>query len=543
MQHGWRTFLVKVHNEARVTAALVAESPTPLLSISAPAAAPSRRWTIPAEEIRERFLDLEMADRPPLKERLSGLALEYRILELYSRDRGQREATLRFHVGPATQDLGFRSEVAILFDCVPAVEVTLQVQDEKGQPTTAWFVIRDAQERVYPARGRRLAPDFFFHDQIYRQSGESILLAPGDYTMQYGRGPEYRVKTRSLRVRDDGPHQESFALERWIHLAELGWRSGDHHVHAAGCAHYESPAQGVLPADMLRHLKGEDLDVGCVLSWGPCWYFQKQFFSGKVHESSSADCVMRYDVEVSGFPSSHAGHLSLLKLAEDDYPGAARIEDWPSWDLPVLQWARAQGAVAGLQPQRLRPAGPGTELPTDAMPAFDGIGANEYIVDVVHDAVDFISAVDTPAIWELNIWYHTLNCGLRCRISGETDFPCVYGERVGLGRVYVKLPPGSARLRRVGRGTAARSLLRHRRCEPPDRLRRGRRRRRRAWAERRREPARPRRARDGDHHRACRGRCCPSDPTRRSASDLSTRRPSGISSARASAIRARCPSR
>ena len=73
------------------------------------------------------------------------------------------------------------------------------------------------------------------------------------------------------------------------------------------------------------------------------------------------------------------------------------------------------------------------------MPPFDGIGANEYIVDVVHDVCDFISAVDTPFIWEMNIWYHTLNCGYTCRISGETDFPCIYGERVGLGRAYVKL--------------------------------------------------------------------------------------------------------
>ena len=47
--------------------------------------------------------------------------------------------------------------------------------------------------------------------------------------------------------------------------------------------------------------------------------------------------------------------------------------------------------------------------------------------------------VDTPYVWELNIWYHTLNCGFRTRISGETDFPCIYGERVGLGRSYVKL--------------------------------------------------------------------------------------------------------
>ena len=76
------------------------------------------------------------------------------------------------------------------------------------------------------------------------------------------------------------------------------------------------------------------------------------------------------------------------------------------------------------------------------MPKFDGIGANEYVVDTTHGVCDFISTVDTPAIWELNIWYHTLNCGMTTRISGETDFPCIYGERVGLGRSYVKLPAG-----------------------------------------------------------------------------------------------------
>lgn len=89
-------------------------------------------------------------------------------------------------------------------------------------------------------------------------------------------------------------------------------------------------------------------------------------------------------------------------------------------------------------------------LPNYVVPPFNGIGANEYIVDVTHlvpgpdgklvPAVDFLSLVDTPYLWELNIWYHTLNVGFRTRVSGETDFPCIYGERVGLGRSYVKLP-------------------------------------------------------------------------------------------------------
>ena len=80
-----------------------------------------------------------------------------------------------------------------------------------------------------------------------------------------------------------------------------------------------------------------------------------------------------------------------------------------------------------------------TTLPDYAMPKFDGIGANEFVVTTTQGVCDFISAVDTPAIWELNIWYHTLNCGMTTRISGETDFPCIYGDRVGLGRIYVQL--------------------------------------------------------------------------------------------------------
>ena len=57
------------------------------------------------------------------------------------------------------------------------------------------------------------------------------------------------------------------------------------------------------------------------------------------------------------------------------------------------------------------------------MPAFDGIGANEYIADVTRPkAVDFISAGDTPYVWELNIWYHTLNVGFPHEDLGRDRF-------------------------------------------------------------------------------------------------------------------------
>lgn len=439
VQNGWRVFLVKVHNEAGVTAELRVTSPNakPQQKPSTSAAEPKRSIT-PAD-VADRWLDVGLFKDQPLEKTLSGLALEYRIIELHSRDVGQREAKLLFDVGQGTQDLGFRNEVNLLFDCQPAVEVVLDVIDDDGAPATGHFVFRDAQGRLYPSRARRMAPDFFFHDQIYRHHGESVMLPPGKYAVTYGRGPEYRVQTREITVPASVSHRESFRLARWIHMTEHGWYSGDHHVHAAGCSHYESPAEGVQPVDMMRHILGEDLNVGCVLSWGPCWYFQKQYFDGKVHHLSRPNALMRYDVEVSGFPSSHCGHLCLLRLTEDDYPGTSRIEEWPSWDLPVLQWGKRQGGVVGFSHSGWGLEVPATTLPTLDMPPFDGIGANEFVVDVTADACDFISAVDTPFVWEMNVWYHTLDCGYTSRISGETDFPCIYGERVGLGRSYVKL--------------------------------------------------------------------------------------------------------
>ncbi len=439
-QQGWKVFLVKVHNEAGVTAPLRASSPNAAPLVKGSSGSPDPKPTIKPADVSDRWLELMTFDQQPMNKTLSGLALEYRLVQLYSREAGQREAKLAFDVGQGTQDLGFRNELNILFEAAPAVRVKLEVLDDDGTPTTASFVFKDALGRVFPARSRRLEPDLFFHDQVYRAHGEEILLSPGKYTATYTRGPEYHILSRNIEVPNAPEHRESFRLKRWIKLAERGWYSGDHHVHAAGCAHYEAPTQGITPEAMMRHIHGEDLNVGCVLSWGPCWYFQKQFFEGTTHKLSLKDYLMRYDVEVSGFPSSHAGHLCLLRLTEDDYPNTTKIEEWPSWDLPVLQWGKKQNGVVGFSHSGWGLQVPGTQLPNYNVPKFDGIGANEYVVDVVHDACDFISAVDTPIVWELNVWYHTLNCGYTCRISGETDFPCIYGERVGLGRAYVKLP-------------------------------------------------------------------------------------------------------
>jgi hypothetical protein len=435
-EQGWRVFLVKVANESGTTAPLKVESPNALKLADSPASDVANRW-----------LNATMFDAPPLAPALSGLPLEYRIIQLYSRDAGRREATLTFNVGQGTQDLGFRSDAPVLFTARPARAVTWHVRDEHGQPTIACFVIKDRQGRVYPSPAKRLAPDFAFQQQIYRADGETVRLPDGTYQVTCSRGPESGAHTTTLTV--GATTTADFQVERWIDPSLKGWWSGDHHIHAAGCAHYVKPTEGVLASDMIRHVMGEDLKVGANLTWGPCFDFQKQFFCGAEDKVSKYPYLLRYDIEVSGFGSHESGHLCLLRLTDQIYPGGDSKDHWPSLGLNTLRWAKKQGAVVG-------PAHSGwgltvatTELPNYVIPPYDGIGANEYIVDVTHElpgpdgkllpAVDFMSLGDTPSVNELNMWYHTLNAGFRTRASGETDFPCIYGERVGMARSYVKL--------------------------------------------------------------------------------------------------------
>jgi len=501
-QSGFTPVLVKVVNESALTQPLTMTSPQsgPVYAGVAKLSMERQRQ----EPLREnenvnhedRFLNVEMFTSPPMTASLSGLRVEYAVALVYSSEAGEREAILGFDVGQGSQDLGFRGEAPVLFHVRPAVPVRLSVRDEDGNPTTGRFTFFDRSGHVYPPQPKRLAPDLFFQKQIYRRDGDTVLLPPGEFTLFYGRGPEYRWLKRSVTVPPRGETVIAVRLERWVRPAAYGYYSGDHHIHAAGCAHYTFPSEGVLPREMLLQVKGEGLNVGSILTWGYGFDYQRQFFSQKVDSLSEPLCLMKYDVEVSGFGSEALGHVCLLNLKELVYPGADGIKGWPTWTTPVLRWAKAQGAVTGyahsgsglqvdpaaaakrliaeldenhdgrLDPKEsslgLLPDDPAAidanhdgvlseaelvksldrvsdELPNLAIPELNSVGAQEIFVTTALGLCDFISAMDTARLLEWNCWYHLLNCGFPLKVSGETDFPCMSGTRVGQGRVYVQL--------------------------------------------------------------------------------------------------------
>jgi len=394
---------------------------------------------------------------------LSGDPIEYRVVQIFSRDPGQNKTSLSVYsfanVTSLPRVAGSRQ---FKFDCLPARNVTFEIYDTDGRGCTASLKIRDKAGRVYPPRIMRVVPDMPSHDHVYRSDGETMHIADGDYIVESTRGPEYFRIDQAVTI-DDAHSRIGINLKRWINPSDWGWYSGDAHMHGNCCIPYRIPAKGVPPETMIRGLRGEGLAIGEVLAFALEWPYQSHFFTQRAQSPPALleypalqaanhtslvphgteedfESTLHYGVETSAFPSENSGHLVLLRLKELHYPGVQRVEDWPSWNLPILRWTKEQGGCGGYGHSGVGLAVNATELPNYEIPSFSGHGANEAIVDAAFGMVGFIGGCDDGnPIAELNLWYHLLNCGWRLAFTGESDYPAPAAERPGSGRSYVRL--------------------------------------------------------------------------------------------------------
>jgi len=475
LELGWRTFLVRVENPARLTGPLklIGRFAIPEGDLGSGIHEPQAIGNDRPEIVRQAVdtdwnWDFEVGQwlgyrfGSALLPALTGEPVEYQLLQLYSQQGGANSTTLVIGADALRGAVGLDSKgFTTTFNCKPATTLALQIRDTDGRGTMCSLLIRDQAGRIYPAPAHRVEPELTYQPQIYRADGEVVRLPAGRYDITSARGPEYLTHQHDVTLAQEGGVL-TVALERWIEPAKYNWFVGDPHVHPEGQTYSIVSKYGLTPETMARQIRGEGLAVGSILIWTSGYWYQKQFLTGHAYESSyqqpfpqlqrannsvltlrstphDADSVVRNDVEQAAFPSNMLGHPVLLKLKNHDWSGGPGIWDWPSWNLPIFQWARAQGAVAGYAHPGIDPVSTAqTELPNYTIPRLFGIGANEAVVDVANGYCDFLAGGESPPVADLNLWYHLLNCGFRLPMIGETDFTAG-NARAGSLRTYVRL--------------------------------------------------------------------------------------------------------
>ena len=166
----WRTYFVKVNNDARVTAPLRAFSAQfvgPHAEVRIPRTREQRKERLEIADARDRWLEFHLVDSPPSSATLSGSSVEYLLARLRTNHVEKRSAVIAFDVGQGTADIGFRSDVTLTFICKgPKPKVALP---SVCQPTGARRPGSDADLR-------RWLENMIWH---HRYSDEEVCQATG----------------------------------------------------------------------------------------------------------------------------------------------------------------------------------------------------------------------------------------------------------------------------------------------------------------------------------------------------------------------------
>jgi hypothetical protein len=105
---------------------------------------------------------------------------------------------------------------------------------------------------LWPVKNRSV----FYVDGSYHAS-----LPVGDYEVIVAKGPEYRISRTAFAVRAGKPRMIDIRLQRWTHMADKGWYSGDDHIHYTRDSAHDDHK-------LLLFVEAEGLNLGNTLQMG-----------------------------------------------------------------------------------------------------------------------------------------------------------------------------------------------------------------------------------------------------------------------------------
>jgi hypothetical protein len=277
------------------------------------------------------------------------------------------------------------------------VHVTNKEGTTAGLPPEAISVMYGRNDRP---EGYGYQPD----SSCYIDGEFSIELKPGDYHLSLSKGVEYLDQEHTLQI-DKMDLELVFTMERWIHMADSGWYSGDEHIHIR-----RSPRENPY---ILKWIAAEDIHVGALLQMGDFRniYFG-QFAFGDEGVYAEQDRVLSPGQEE---PRTHqVGHT--ISLMADEF--VRYSDDYYYYD-KLLDRIHELNGITGYAHQG------------ESFRGYRGM-----TMDILDNKVDFLEilqfCVDGGPLL-VRHYYHFLDLGYKITATAGSDFPwCGIGPRFGV---------------------------------------------------------------------------------------------------------------
>jgi len=308
----------------------------------------------------------------------------------------------------------------------PSSFIRFRIRDAaSGEPLPARVEVTDTRHQFYwtPLRGptypltrenvgwRTPLWEFQPGPYFYVDADGELGVEPKGKTARIYHGFEYRPA--EVPVPENGV--VDVALERWIDMPEMGWYSGQTHIHTTDSG---MPVQfsGMWPLVS----QAEDLGVSYILTlkgeWETHAVYAGEFPPGPVSSASTPSHLVAYGQEYRNNPYGHLALLDLEELIEPISSGA--LGELAGADYPpnafVLDAAMALGAttvgahfgnfMTEEAPIQTRWPSTGFEMPVDV-----ALGR-------IHLAEIYGNAGSR------DVWYKLLNCGFDLAATAGPDW-------------------------------------------------------------------------------------------------------------------------
>jgi len=219
----------------------------------------------------------------------------------------------------------------------------------------------------------------------------------------------------------------NIALERWINMPDLGWYSGQTHIHTTDIG---IPVQFSKFWPLIS--QAEDLHVSSILTlkgeWETHAIYADEYPMGKRKAFSTVDHIITYGEEFRNNPYGHLAFIGLKSLIQPISTGALGELGGPDYppNAAILEDAVAQGATTiaahfgnfteGVDQIKTGWPSTGFEMPVDI-----ALG-NIHMAEIAGNG------------GQMKVWYDILNCGFKIPATAGPDWAIK-----DTPRVYVNL--------------------------------------------------------------------------------------------------------